>query len=234
MKFCTQDHTTWSKTYFHASDLSTLQFSVGASNFGGVTPNLPFWYFILPFWKRKWQKTLQKIWFCGDRHCELASLPTCNVGLYSAVVAVCMGTQPIYNLVESLPWKVVTLTSDLALHWGAAIPAVKGHWACWKRGQWSFTLELVHDTLCAINADDCCHPNMVMDATLLKEAKSATYVYNRAHSSSKSDWQWSLMKLNWLGYDCQYSSIKFVYIRTACCPYLFDFLPLITFICTFC
>ena len=58
-----------------------------------------------------------------------------------------------------------------------------------------------HDTLHAIMAlskfseDDRCHPNMVMDATLLKEAKSATYMYNRAHSSSKSDWQWSAMKL---------------------------------------
>ena len=52
--------------------------------------------------------------------------------------------------------------------------------------------ELGHHTVCAIMAlqfseDKCCHPNMVMDAVLLKDTGSATYVYNRAHSSSKSD-----------------------------------------------
>ena len=78
-----------------------------------------------------------------------------------------------------------------------------------KKVAMEFCSELGHDTLCAImalnfNEDQCCHPNMVvdatllsenqcchpnivMDATLLKEAKSATCVYNRVHSSCKID-----------------------------------------------
>ena len=54
--------------------------------------------------------------------------------------------------------------------------------------------ELGHDTPCTITAlkfseDECCHRNMVMDGTLLKEAERATYICNsyRVHSSSKSD-----------------------------------------------
>ena len=38
------------------ADISTLPNLVGAFHYGGGTPDLPFWYFILPFWKTSWPK----------------------------------------------------------------------------------------------------------------------------------------------------------------------------------
>ena len=61
-----------------------------------------------------------------------------------------------------------------------------------KKSATEFRSDLTQDTLCAImalkyNVDECCHPDVIMDKELLKRAKSATYLYNKAHKSSTKD-----------------------------------------------
>ena len=53
-----------------------------------------------------------------------------------------------------------------------------------KKSATEFLSDLGQDTLCAImaikyNIDDCCHAGVIMDnLELLKQAKSASYLYN--------------------------------------------------------
>ena len=64
--------------------------------------------------KKLTKKKLRKTRFCGNKHQEFASLPPHNIGLCICSSGGLYGEATNLISFESLPWKVVTLTSDLA------------------------------------------------------------------------------------------------------------------------
>ena len=151
---------------------------------------LSFWYFILPFWKTSCPKKVvkpEKLDILGQEwlHCRWM-----------------MGEVPFQDHLDNVWGAISQLKLAEGSHRFPTVSKLKAFmciphsnasseraFSMLTKVAMEFRSELGHDALCAImalnfNEDQCCHPNMVMDATLLEEA---TCVYNRPHSSSKSD-----------------------------------------------
>ena len=138
------EYANWQPLYLIA-DLSILLNLVGAFHFGGGIPDLPFCYFILPFWKTSWPKKVVKPEeLHGHPRTEVASLPADGWWElpFQDHLDNFWGAISQLKLAEGshrFP-TVSKLMKPLMCIPHSNMPVVRGHSACWKEWPCSFAL----------------------------------------------------------------------------------------------